>query len=246
VERSPTSRDPFQLLGEVDGRHETVYVDRDLGDLRVFYYRVSAFNAAGGIGAATRPVRAVTKPEPLPPVNLRVSEQRLGANELVWDPNVEEDIVEYRLFRTRSGNDKPKRVAAVSSDQTTATDHEVAAGERVSYTMIALDRVGLESDPAEPVEVESESYGLSATARPDGVHLEWNPRTDEGYLGGRITRTGQFQQKTLGFSAESSFVDADVRPGSTYRYFVVLEGPDQRLAPRSSPVEISIPKRRAD
>ena len=243
VERSPTSRGPFELREEVDGRHETVYVDRGLGDLRVFYYRVAAVNAAGGGGAPTKPVRAVTKPEPLPPVKLRISEQRLGANELAWDPNVEADIVEYRLFRTRAGDDRPDLVAAVSSDQTTATDDEVAAGERVFYTVIALDRDVLESDPAEPVEVESESYGLSATVRPDGVHLEWNPRTDEGYRGGHVTRSGLVQQKTLGFSAGNSFVDTDVQPGSTYRYFVVLEGSDDpKPTPRSSLVEISIPK----
>ncbi len=243
VERSPTSRGPFELLGEVDERHKTVYVDRGLGDLRVFYYRVAAVNAAGGAGAPTKPVRAVTKPEPLPPLKLRISEQRLGANELTWDPNVEEDIVEYRLFRTRVDNDKPEQFAVASSDQTAATDDEVAAGERVSYSVVALDRDGLESDPAEPVEVESEGYGLSATVRSDGVHLEWNPRTDEGYLGGRVTRFGLFQQKTLGFSAGNSFIDTDVRPGSTYRYFVVLEGSDDpEPTPRSSLVEISIPE----
>jgi fibronectin type 3 domain-containing protein len=246
VERSPTSRGSFELLAELNGRYETVYIDRGLGDLRVFYYRVAAVNSAGGAGAFANPVRAVTKPEPLPPVNLRISGQRLGANELAWDPNVEEDIVKYRLFRTRAGDDKPEHVAAVNSDQTVATDHEVAAGERVSYSLIALDHDGLESDPAESVEVESENYGLSATARVDGVHLEWNPRTEEGYHGGRVTRTGLFQQRTLGFSPGNSFVDTEVRRGSTYRYFVVLEGSDQKLAPRSSTVEISIPKRPVD
>jgi hypothetical protein len=246
VERSPTLRGPFELLGEIDERHETVYVDRGLGDLRVFYYRVAAINAAGGAGPAAKPVRAVTKPEPLPPLKLRIGEQRLGANVLTWEPNVEEDIVEYRLFRTRAGNDRPEQVAVVGPDQFAATDSEVSAGEQISYAVTALDRDGLESDPAKSVEVASENYGLSATVRLDGVHLAWNPRTEEGYHGGRVTRTGLFQQRTLGFSQGSSFIDTEARPGSTYRYFVVLEGPGQRLAPRSIPVEISIPKRKAD
>ncbi len=150
------------------------------------------------------------------------------------------------MFRTRSGKEKPEPIAVVSADQTAAYDREVAAGERVAYSVIALDRDGLESDPAQPIEVTSEGYGLSATARPDGVHLEWNPRAEEGYRGGHITRSGMLQQKDLGFSPASSFVDTDVRPGATYRYTVVLEGPNQTLAPRSSPVEISIPERRTD
>ncbi len=247
VERSPTGSGPFELLAEIDGRHQTIYVDRDLGDLRVFYYRVIAVNAAGGLGiAAKEPVRAVTKPEPLPPIRLRTVEQHLGANVLAWDRNVEEDIVGYRFYRTLEGEDSPTPIASLSADDTTVTDAAVAAGQRVSYTLVAIDRDGLESSPANPIEVESERYGLSATVRPDGVHLEWDERTGEGFRGGHVFRTAVLQNKNLGFSAGNSFIDSDVRPGATYRYTVVLERNDQSLAPRSMPVEISIPKRPPD
>jgi len=111
VERSPTASGPFELLTEIDGRHQTIYVDRGLGDLRVFYYRVIAVNAEGGLGDATDPVRAVTKPEPLPPIGLHTIAQSLGANELAWDPNVEEDIVGYRLYRTLESKDSPTLIA---------------------------------------------------------------------------------------------------------------------------------------
>jgi fibronectin type 3 domain-containing protein len=247
VERSPTASGPFELLAEIDGRHQTLYVDSGLGDLRVFYYRVIAVNSAGGLGAATtEPVRAVTKPEPLPPIGLHTVDQHLGANTLAWDRNVEEDIVGYRLYRTLEGEDSPTLIASLSSDETTANDTAVAAGQRVSYTLIAIDRDGLESGPAIPIEVESERYGLSATARPDGVHLEWKDRADEGFRGGHVFRTALLQNKNLGFSLGNSFVDTEVRAGATYRYTVVLERTDQSLAPRSAPVEISIPERPAD
>ena len=247
VERSPTASGPFELLTETDGRHETSYVDRGLGDLRVFYYRVIAVNAAGGLGVVTtEPARAVTKPEPLPPIGLRTVEQHLGANTLAWDRNVEEDIIGYRLYRTLEGKDSPNPIASLSADETTATDSAVAAGQRVSYTLVAIDRDGLESGPANPIEVESERYELSAMVRSDGVHLEWNDRADEGFRGGHVFRTALLQNKNLGFSLGNSFVDTEVRAGATYRYTVVLERTDQSLAPRSAPVEISIPKRPAD
>jgi fibronectin type 3 domain-containing protein len=246
VERSPTASGPFELLAEIEDRHQTIYVDRGLGDLRVFYYRVIAVNAEGGLGDATDPVRAVTKPEPLPPIGLHTIAQRLGANEVAWDPNVEEDITGYRLYRTLEGEDSPALVASLDADETTATDAAVGAGQRVSYTLVAIDRDGLESAPGNPIEVESERYGLSATVRPDGVHLEWKDRSEEGFRGGHIFRTALLQNKNLGFSLENSFVDTEVRPGGTYRYTVVLERVDQTLAPRSAPVEISIPERPAD
>ncbi len=246
VERSPTASGPFELLAEIDGRHQTIYVDRGLGDLRVFYYRVIAVNAEGGLGDATDPVRAVTKPEPLPPIGLHTIAQGLGANEVAWDPNVEEDISGYRLYRTLEGEDSAALVAGLDAAETTATDAAVGAGQRVSYTLVAIDRDGLESAPSNPIEVESERYGLSATVRPDGVHLEWKDRSEEGFRGGHVFRTALLQNKNLGFSLENHFVDTEVRPGATYRYTVVLERINQTLAPRSAPVEISIPERPAD
>jgi fibronectin type 3 domain-containing protein len=246
VERSPTASGPFELLAEIDGRHQTIHVDRGLGDLRVFYYRIVAINAEGGLGNATDPVRAVTKPEPLPPIGLHTIDQSLGVNQVAWEPNVEEDLVGYRLYRTLEGEDSPTLVASLEADETLATDAAVGAGQRVSYTLVAIDRDGLESAPGNPIEVESERYGLSATVRPDGVHLEWNDRSEEGFLGGHVFRTALLQNRNLGFSPENHFVDTEVRPGATYRYTVVLERDNQSLAPRSAPVEISIPERLAD
>jgi fibronectin type 3 domain-containing protein len=242
VERSPTSRGPFELLTEIDGSYQTAHVDRGLGDLRVFYYRVAAVNSAGGVGEPTDVVRAVTKPEPLPPVGLRATERRLGVNRLEWDPNVEEDIVNYRLLRSREGDDSPELVALLDSAQTSAEDEAVGADEPVSYTVIALDRDGLESDPAELVEVASEGYELSATVRPDGVHLQWNPRHAEGFYRGQVFREGLIQQNALGESLDGTFVDAEVKAGSSYRYVVGMERADQTLGPRSTPVQISIPR----
>jgi len=202
--------------------------------------------ASSGFGEATDPVRAVTKPEPLPPIGLRTISQSLGANQVAWEPNVEEDIAGYRLYRNLEGEDSPALVASLDAAETTATDAAVGAGQRVSYALVAIDRDGLESALSNPIEVESERYGLSATVRPDGVHLEWKDRSDEGFRGGHVFRTALLQNKNLGFTLENRFVDTAVRPGATYRYTVVLERMNQTLAPRSAPVEISIPERPAD
>ena len=67
VERSPSPDGPYEVVDTLDGRFATSFVDRDLGNLRVFYYRVATRNAAGATGDPSEPVRGVTKPEPLPP-----------------------------------------------------------------------------------------------------------------------------------------------------------------------------------
>ncbi len=240
VERSPAARGPFERLVELRGRHSTVYVDRGLGDLRVFYYRVAAVNRKGGLGPSSEVVRALTKPDPLPPAGLRLAGQKLGANELAWEPNVEPDVTTYRLFRVRGKS--REQIAELPSAQTSAVDPGVGADEQTAYSLIAIDRDGLDSEPAVPLRVTSAGYGLVASARPDGVHLRWDPRPAEGYRGARVLRHGLLRTQTLGRSQDGTFVDPGVEPGSRYRYSVVLERADGTAAPPSSPVEILVPR----
>lgn len=243
VYRSPSSGGPFEPLAQLEGRHTTVYVDSRLGALRVFYYQVTARNAFDAEGPPSEPVRAVTKPEPLPPIGLRTVEQRLGANRLMWEPNVETDITEYRLMRIREGADAPEVVASVPPDATTAEDDAVVASERVAYALVAVDSDGLQSASSEPIGVEGESYGLSARGESDGVHLTWNPRAEEGFHAARVLRTRWFTSQELAFVPSDSYVDGDAKPGERYRYVVILERPDSTRAPPSLPVEIEVPRR---
>jgi fibronectin type 3 domain-containing protein len=241
VERSPTSLGPFQPVARIDGRHTTTHVDQGLGDLRVFYYRVAALNAAGGEGTPSDAVRAVTKPEPLPPIGLRIVERHLGSNRLAWEPNVEPDVEQYRVLRLREGAAEPEVVTTVQGSALEARDTEVGAGETVTYALTAFDRDGLESAPSDPVAVRSEGYDLRASALADGVHLEWNPRADEGYREARVFRRTRLNRREFPPVAGSAFVDADVKPGRSYRYSVTLISEDGAPAPRSAPIEVQIP-----
>ena len=241
VERSPTPEGPFEGGALLEGRHATAVVDRGLGDLRVFYYRVAARNPAGSVGEPSLAVRAVTKPVPLPPLGLHVAVRRLGMNVLMWEPNVETDLAQYRLFRVRQ-NAEPELVDAVPADTTTAADDGVGARERVAYSLVAVDRDGLESQTSEAVEVESEGYSLQASAGPEGVRLTWNPRGDEGFSRARVQRSAWFSRRRTAYSDTGSFLDPDVVPGRRYRYVVVLEGAEGEAAPPSRTVEVRIPQ----
>jgi fibronectin type 3 domain-containing protein len=240
VERSPSLDGPYETIAMLDGRFATSYVDHGLGNLRVFYYRVATRNIAGATGDASEPVRGVTKPEPLPPFALRLSESRLGRNVLVWDPNVEADIVKYRLYRIRKGT--PKRlVAEVPASDAPSAEEQVSAGENATYAAVAISADGLESRLSEPVDVDSADYQLQAEAKDGHVSLRWS-QSDE-FPNARILRMGWLGQRELAPETPGSFEDRDVEPGRSYRYVVVARRADGSEAPASRPLEVHVPAR---
>lgn len=146
VLRSPGASGPFEIVGEVEGRQRSHFVDRGLGDLHVFYYQIAAVNAAGARGEPSEPVLALTKPDPLPPVGLRLESSAPGATRIAWDANVEPDVIEYRVLRRVRAEEEPELVGTVRAPETALQDTSDGA---VSYLVIAVDADGLESEPAE-------------------------------------------------------------------------------------------------
>jgi fibronectin type 3 domain-containing protein len=244
VYRSPSTRGPFEVIARVSGRFRTTYTDAHLGDLRVFYYRVAAVNAAGGVGEATPPARALTKPEPLSPANLHVAGQRLGANRLAWDPNVERDLTGYKVFRLRRGGAAEELVATLPTTETSVEDTAVAADEVLSYTVAAIDADGLESARARPIEVTGEGYALRAEVQDGAVHLHWTDRSAEGFVATHLYRKGTLRLRPTEIARVPSegFVDRSVEPGGSYRYFAVMERGDGTLAPPSATLEVRVPE----
>ena len=243
VYRSPSSEGPFEAITHLHSRNLTNYVDRGLGDLRVFYYRVAAVNAAGGEGSPSAPVRALTKPDPLPPTQLRVEERALGVNRLAWAPNVERDLAGYRLLRRREGSDDSELVTELPAEATGAVDRSVDPDETVFYSLTAFDIDGLTSAPCEPVSAKSAGYGLEASVRDGSVELRFAVPPGDSGASVRVLRLGRFRDSELARVKGGRYVDSDVEAGGSYRYAVALVRADGSEAPESEPVEVHVPKR---
>lgn len=75
----------------------------------------------------------------------------VGTVELAWERNTEADFKEYRVLRSEENG--PFVQIAEGLDAPAYSDHKVESGKRYRYRISALDQVGNQSQPSEPVEV---------------------------------------------------------------------------------------------
>lgn len=240
VYRSPSSKGSFEARAQIDGRFTTTWRDLGLGDLRVFYYRVAARNAWGGIGTPTDRARAVTKPEPLPPIGLEVSRQELGRNELSWSANVEPDLEHYRLLRRRQDG-TVEQVAETDEATRVALDDALAAGEVVEYSLIAIDRDGLVSAMSTPLEVAAIDYGLRTEVRSGGIELSWSGRAHADVSEMRVIRVNRLGEREVGRSREPQYTITGLEPGQRIQVRIIGVRPDGSEAPPSVAVDATLP-----
>jgi len=240
VTRSPSANGNFLRIARLEGRFVTSFVDRGLGDLRVFYYRVAGVNGAGGEGVATPEARAVTKPDPLPPTGVRIAERQLGRNVVAWERNVERDLAGYRVFRRRESGPE-ELVAEVNADTVRVADDAVGAGERLSYDLVAFDRDGLASEPSDPIEAESVGYGLRAEMEGDAVMLRWDESIHRDVAVVRVIAEGGLGDDELARASSPGFAHRGVEPGQTLHYRLIGVREDGSEAPPSPVLEVKVP-----
>ena len=246
VERSPSQDGPYEVVARIPGRFATSYVDtRARQPARALLPRVDARRPSGASGPPSDPVRAVTKPEPLPPLGLRLGRvvarpqrDRLGAQR-------------RERHRRRIGCVRLRRAASPTLSwppcpptPRSAEDTRSAAGESARYAVVAIDRDGLESRPSS----RSGSRARTTSSRPradaQGVSLRWSPRPDE-FPQARIARSSWLGERELGRTEDGELRGPGRRsPAARYRYVVVLIRPDGSEAPPSRPARGARPGRR--
>ena len=180
-------------------------------------------------------MRAVTKPTPLPPISLRLAGRRLGAIALAWEPNVETDLLGYRLLRWRKGRAR-ETIDYVGTAQTRAEDIRVGAERAYDYALIAVDRDGLESRPSTRPRRGASATSWRASASPSEVRLRVEPAPRRG-LRARAHHAHELARAGAQFVAEdrASCAIATSRPAGTTTIGSCSSAPTAARLPRRGP-----------
>jgi len=129
---------------------ESPYVDISAEYLKTYQYSVQ--------GVRGKVESEVAGPESITPVDTFAPEVPsgltasvgLGAVELAWTRNTEDDFKEYRVLRSEAGGAFVE--IARGLDAPTYSDHGIQSGKHYRYQVSAIDQIGNESAPSAPVE----------------------------------------------------------------------------------------------
>ncbi len=153
VFRGAESGGPFDEIGRTQ---KTTLHDPDFQWKKRYYYRVRSFgqSATGeveGPDSSTGDVFTQDTFPPRPPLDLRTVVTRKSV-ELSWQPNPEEDLAGYRVWRTGASGE-----AVALNDELlespTYSDRAIERGQSYRYALSAADQDGNESERSEPVPV---------------------------------------------------------------------------------------------
>ena len=124
----------------------------------VYHYRIYAWDACGGVAVGENQVfRTVAPPDlepPIAPMGVYCTTWA-GGVEVTWDPNSEEDLAGYFIYRARhdpSTGDDFGRAEKLNEDLLTEAvfyDSQVEPGNSYAYHTTAVDTSGNESDASE-------------------------------------------------------------------------------------------------
>jgi len=117
------------------------------------YYKVTAVDNQGlESPKQENPVMGTTLPIPRSPV---LKDVRLGQNgvEIVWSPG-DNRAVKYTVIKKIGSGFDQKSVKYINIHSHKYIDNDVIPGQEYRYSVVAIDKYGIESDPSEEISIE--------------------------------------------------------------------------------------------
>jgi uncharacterized protein len=242
VYRSPTPAGEWVQVGFAKGRLNTVWEDAVGGDLRVMYYRIEALNNFSGSSDPSAPVQAVTKAEPLPPIQLDARAETLGSVSLAWARNVETDLRGYEIWRAfenpaGGGLGAEERIGEVPASASSFIDTNVGCGQRLRYRMRAIDGDRLVSSFSDPLAVTSQNLALSIAPGASGPELRWDASRAPRWPAARIAELrSALPDRELGVIAGEPRFSLNGLSTGTHRLAITLTASDPTTGAASTTV----------
>ncbi|MBA1438364.1 MAG: fibronectin type III domain-containing protein [Epsilonproteobacteria bacterium] len=228
IERKTLDQKEWEEIDTLSGRLNAEYLDTDLKDNYVYMYRLRVKTFDGIVSTPSQMVKVVTKPLPRSVESMSATKNLPKKIKIDWRAQKPKDFKRFYLYRSKAIDGDYELIAKLHNP--TFTDEIAEDGAVYFYRVSIVDKDGLESEhekrsvmgmslpkPAAPAIFKAEYNG-------NVVALKWSnvdPRS-VSYEIVREQKKGWFETKTKTFRGiqQTSFIDNDLEPDSTYRYTV--------------------------
>jgi len=217
------------------------------------YYKAVAVDGHFNASVFSQAIK-IERPDVIPPTSPQVEQiytDDLGIH-LKWFESSSEDVSKYVIYRRASTESawRPILTAKASDSITTFLDSLSAPGELYAYTLIAVDRSGLESLPSRPalcqraiISKQSEIKEVSAKAdrTNNKINISW-AYGEQGVYKYLIYRALENEDLVLYkelVGTASLFSDEDLKTNTIYKYRLQAKFVSGALSPFSKEVVVN-------
>jgi len=229
IDRLNVNDQKWAEIKTIDGRLNAEYIDGDLKDGQVYYYRVRAITFDKLSTEPSETAKLVTKPLPPEIKNITATTNLPKAIALKWEPSTLQDLSHYNIYRAASSDGN--YVYRVKLLETTFMDTTKEDGEPFYYKITAVDKDGLESPmgsiitqgislvkPHTPIAYDGKIHA-------NGVDLQWtndDPRI-VSYTVIKTTKISWISRESVEINniKDGKFHDSNIKPNTGYIYQVM-------------------------
>ncbi|MET8082432.1 cellulose 1,4-beta-cellobiosidase, partial [Streptomyces sp. NPDC005303] len=253
VFRAASENGTYSAVGRTG---QSSYLDTSAAESTVYYYRVSAVDAAGNESARSAPQQGRIWDNDPPPLvtGLNVTPTEYGFR-LDWDKSPATDLRHYTVHRGELVDDEDGQlcyadlVDYVSPDETSYTYTTLPDGDEVCFFLDAVDDEGnsanewsdeqvhavvateLDMTPSVPTPEGSPLHlSVQEAVRDEGNYLSWSGLGEDAVRGFRVYRwnpASSSYEKIADLAGTSSqYFDTGSRRGTTSHYWVTGVLPD--------------------
>lgn len=198
--------------------------NKPLTDNTTYYYRLTSYNKVAVESKTTETVSASTKPLPARPSGFGGESLHARQIPLFWQPNPEEDVIKYYIFRSSTQDEEFSEVACVEK-KSSYTDKGLKDGWEYRYKIRAEDKDCLISNFSDTLTLRTKPKprspdGLNVAFKDGNMILTWSANTEPDIISYNVLEKSFFGLTKIGTVKEPRFIKSGPKPGKSRDYAV--------------------------
>lgn len=253
IERTSPSEPKWKKIATVDNRYNVEYIDAELGDNKIFTYRIKSVTFDDIVSEPSQMSTATTKALPDQIKALEATTALPKKIQLSWVKSETKDVVSYNIYRSNSATGSFTKIAKAPIEHNRYDDVISEDGKIYFYKITTVDKDNLESkiEDISPtmgstLNVPKMPHITLAQIQGNKMILNWEPGDDRtiSYNIYKVTKESwsSSKEELIPNISELRYEDSNVVRGVEYKYSIQAIDKNGLLSAKTQEVTAKLPK----